>query len=365
MFEKLTMKKIAIILIGTIVALSVAFGLYLAIGNALTVAQIDREWQTTRVEKIQNLGTTHSLEILPLFERAAANDNLEPDHGVSYLIKTDHLNILLDVGMVPARLSHNMQVLGVSEKDFDAIFISHNHPDHIGGAQAWDAQTLIVGDPALDLRGKPVYLPTAMNHVSGQPIVVTQPIKMADGVASIGPIAFADFFPFSFIPHVYLHNTEQALAVNVEGKGIVLISGCGHQTVERMVARAQALFDEPIIGLVGGLHYQDITHDQLQAHVAFVSDLNPQLIAISPHDSGPDAIQAFRDAFPNAYQEIQVGRVISVGASLATHARGAGTPSGAPAGRPTKRIWPNRRNSDQLVAARKSRHSQLEQWCDC
>ncbi len=306
------MKKIVVIFVGAIVVLSIAFGLYLVIGNALAVAQVDREWQTTSAEKIQNFGSTRSLEILPLFEKAAANDNLESDHGVSYLIKTDHLNILLDVGITPERLSHNLQVLGVSDKDFDAIFISHNHPDHIGGAQAWDTQALIVGDPAIDLRGKPVYLPTTMNQVSGRPIVVTQPIKMANGVASIGPIAFADFFPPSFIPHVYRHNTEQALAINVEGKGIVLISGCGHQTVERMVARTQALFDEPIVGLVGGLHYQDITHDRLQAHVAFVSTLNPQLIAISPHDSGPDAIQAFRDAFPNAYQEIHVGRVISI-----------------------------------------------------
>ncbi len=306
------MKKI-VILIGTIVVLVVAFELYLAIGNALAAAQIDREWQTTQVQRIPNLGSTRSLEILPLFEEAAANDHLEAEHGVSYLIKTDHLNILLDVGMIPARLSHNMQALAVSEKDFDAIFISHNHPDHIGGTPAWDAQTLFVGNPAINLRSKPVYLPTAMNKVSGQPIVVTQPIKIADGVASIGPIAFPDFYPFSFIPHVYRHNTEQALAVNVEGKGIVLITGCGHPTVERMVARAQALFNEPVAGIVGGLHYQDLTREQAQPHIAFIAALHPQLVAISPHDSSPEAMQAFRDAFPSVYQEIQVGRVISIG----------------------------------------------------
>ena len=306
------MKKI-IILIGTIVVLVVAFELYLAIGNALAVAQIDREWQTTPVQSIPNLGSTRSLEILPLFEEAAANDNLEPEHGVSYLIKTDHLNILLDVGMTPARLSHNMQALAVSDKDFDAIFISHSHPDHIGGTHAWDLNTVIVGDPAIDLRGKPVYLPAAMKTVSGQPIVVTQPMKIADGVASIGPIAFPDFYPFTFIPHVYGHNTEQALAVNVEGKGIVLITGCGHPTVERLVARAQALFNEPVAGIVGGLHYQDLTRDQVQPHVAFVAALDPQLVALSPHDSSPEAMQAFREAFPSVYQEIQVGRVISFG----------------------------------------------------
>src|SRR5512143_906679 len=140
------MNKSFVILIGTLAVLVAGFVISLASGNAAVTAQIDHEWQTTPVDKIQNLGSTRSLEILPLFEKAAANDNLVADHGVSYLIKTDHLNILLDVGIAPAILSHNMQALGVGEKDFDAVFITHNHPDHIGGAQAWDANTLNVGD---------------------------------------------------------------------------------------------------------------------------------------------------------------------------------------------------------------------------
>ena len=48
----------------------VAFEPYLAIGNALAVTQIDREWQTTQVQRNPNLGSTRSLESLPLFEEA-------------------------------------------------------------------------------------------------------------------------------------------------------------------------------------------------------------------------------------------------------------------------------------------------------
>jgi len=47
---------------------------------------------------------------------------------------------------------------------------------------------------------------------------------------------------------------EQALAINVANKGIVVIVGCGHQTVPRILERTEALFDEPIYGLIGGLH---------------------------------------------------------------------------------------------------------------
>lgn len=277
--------------------------------TALADASVEQEWRTTRVDKMAGLNTTRSLEIVPLFEEASARNDLQLEHGVSYLVKTDHLNILMDVGMTPARLSHNMRALGLSEKDFDAVFITHIHPDHMGGTDAWWNNTLTAGDPPFDLRGKLVYVPLAINNANSQPIVATQPAKLADGVATTGAIAFSDLFPLSLKSP---RNAEQTLAVNVEGRGMVLIMGCGHPTVERIVARAQALFDEPIAGLVGGLHYEGFTHEQTEPHIAFIRDLQPQLIAVSPHDSSTAALQAFRSAFQGAYQEVSVGQPLTL-----------------------------------------------------
>ena len=42
---------------------------------------------------------------------------------------------------------------------------------------------------------------------------------------------------------------EQALAIRVEGKGIVLIVGCGHQGLANLLTRSAQLFDEPIYGM--------------------------------------------------------------------------------------------------------------------
>ena len=305
------MLKKLVIIAGAVVLLAAAALAFWGIQeNARVAAQVDAAWQSARVEPLPGLGSTRSLQILPLFEEAAARDDLEPEHGVSYLVRTDHANILLDVGMTPARLSHNMRSLGLSEKDIDIVFVSHLHPDHIGGVAAWQANTLIAGDPPLALRGKTAYVPLALTHPDLNVTVVTKPARLAEGVASIGPIAFADnLFPPSPVAR---YNVEQALAVNVEGKGIVLLTGCGHQSVEKMVARAQALFDAPVVGIVGGLHYDGMPPEQFQSNLAFVTGLQPLLVAVSPHDSGPDALAAFRAALPAAYQPVQVGRSITL-----------------------------------------------------
>lgn len=304
------MKRKLLIAAGSILVLLVLIAVTFSVRIAWASGAIEQEWQTTRVDKLQDLGATQSLEILPLFEEATSRSDLELEHGVSYLVKTDQQNILLDVGMTPARLSHNLRALGVSEKDFDAVFVTHIHADHIGGVNAWWNDTLMAGDPPLDLRGKRVYVPLALHTGETAPTVVTQPAKIADGVATTGSIAFPELFPFSLRSP---RNAEQTLAVNVAGRGIVLIMGCGHPTVERIVARAQAAFSEPVAGLVGGLHYEGMTREQTLPHISFVSGFKPQLVAVSPHDSSAAAIQAFREAFPDVYREVKVGQAISLG----------------------------------------------------
>lgn len=302
------MRQKFLIAVGVILLLGALMSVAFVLSYAWTTTAIEQEWQTTRVEKISNLGTTHLLEILPLFEEASVKNTLVPEHGVSYLVRTDQQNILLDVGMTPQRLRHNMQVLGITEKDFDAVVITHLHPDHLGGTEAWWNNTLAPGDPPLNLAGKEVYVPLPVSNTDLNTTVVTAPQKLAEGIATIGTIPFHELFPLSL---KLARNTEQVLAVNVQGKGVVLITGCGHPSVERIIARAQAIFDQPIVGLVGGLHYEGMTPEQVKPHLAFVSALHPQLIALSPHDSSPAAIQEFRNTFRYAYQELEVGRTIT------------------------------------------------------
>lgn len=254
------------------------------------------------------LEATPWLEIIPLFESAAPDESWISGHGVAYLVRTDSATVLLDLGNSgergePAPYMVNMQVLGIDPSEIDALVISHPHPDHMGGNAAWRGRTLATGG----LNGLPVYTPIVMKKALDSWTHSSQPVLVHPQVGTTGVLPYLETFPMVlFDPN----GSEQALVAAVEGRGLVLITGCGHPGLERLVERAEALYGQPVVGVVGGLHYLQAGADELQAQIAFLAEREPGLVALSPHDSGPQAIAAFQAAFPAAYRPIEVGQVI-------------------------------------------------------
>lgn len=295
----------------------------------------EEQWQQSTVQKIKNLGATKYLEILPLIDWYASHKDLNGEAGVSYFIKTDESSILFDVGLNskqsnPSPLLQNMKQLGLTIDDFDTIVISHNHLDHVGGRKWARRKSFSLTAHQINLGKKAVYTPIPMTYPGLNPICTRDPTVIARGIATIGTIPNQDFFMGQIL--------EQALAVNVKEKGIVLIIGCGHQTLSKILERTAALFDEPFHGIIGGLHYpvtdsrfkmmgikmqkyigtckvpwRPITIDQVQENVALLKRLNPKVVGLSAHDSCDASIAAFRDTFLNVYREIKVGEKIIIG----------------------------------------------------
>jgi len=276
--------------------------------------QISQEKQSVSSSTPVDIGETSRLEILPLYENAA-QEGLQSGHGVSYLIRTDDANILFDLGYnitaaSPSPLEENMDRLGISMDEIDIIVISHRHPDHVGGQNWWTKRTFSldgVNQPSLgDL---PIYIPEEMTYPGSQPTLVNMPMRLANGIATTGIITYAQPFPIWLaIPS----GEEQALAVNVTGKGIILITGCGHMGLESLLAREEAVFDIPVVGVVGGLHYGNADPSSLQPQVQLLNGLDPILVALSPHDSSQAVLDDFAQAFPQVYTAIVVGQPIQI-----------------------------------------------------
>ncbi len=304
------MKKIFLATLFTLASILVIAFLFFAIRQSFANREIDREWENVPTI-IPSLQATSRIEIIPLYEEASSSNDFISGHGVSYLIRTDTGTILMDVGDNPDQLTvapfmQNMQTLGISWGEIDRIVISHPHPDHVGGVSAWNDRTISFGEISGDgLGDKLIFIPAKMDY-SGA-VHATIPTLPLPDVATTGVISYPEVFPLSLRDP---KGQEHALVVNVSGKGLVLISGCGHPILERLVKRAETLYGLSVIGVVGGLHYEGYTADEVQPHIQFLKSRQVGLVALSPHDSSPEALKSFRVAFPKAYQDVAVGRSI-------------------------------------------------------
>ncbi|MFA5905513.1 MAG: MBL fold metallo-hydrolase [Desulfobacula sp.] len=296
--------------------------------------QADQEWSAHVPEKLSNFGSIESLTILPLIDWYAVKEPLIGECGVSWLIQADRNNILLDTGVNmkkqdPSPLLQNMKTLNIDLKDVQHLFISHPHMDHVGGLASQKARTVKLSTDDKDLSRITLYTSTPMTHPSAKIVLIHKPTVLMPGVASEGPIS-RSLFGMGM-------TREQALVVNVTGKGLVLIAGCGHQGVEKIFKRAEAVFDEPIFGFVGGLHYpvtasrmkmmglpvqkllgtgklpwQKISRDEVEESIAFLKSKNLGVISISAHDSCDWTLDRFREAFKGIYKELKVGLPITI-----------------------------------------------------
>lgn len=282
---------------------------------------------------LAGLGSTRRLEVLPLVDWFVADPKLRGEAAVSYLVRSDHSTLLFDVGGNldggdPSPLQANMQALGVRLEQIDTLVISHPHMDHVGGRELTQRGSFALGPRPADLSGQCIFVPVPLSYPGASPTVVTGPMVLAPGVATTGPIVGQIFIgPVA----------EQALAIRVEGLGIVLVVGCGHQGLQALLQRTAEMFAEPIHAIVGGLHFpipkgrwtmagMDVqrwasygfgpgpTEQEIQRDIDRLQATGLQQIALSPHDSSDEMIERFRREFGARYRDLRVGEPLRFGA---------------------------------------------------
>jgi 7,8-dihydropterin-6-yl-methyl-4-(beta-D-ribofuranosyl)aminobenzene 5'-phosphate synthase len=294
-------------------------------------AQADRSWKSAVAAPLSDLGAVDEVSILPVVERFTAGAALAGEAGVSYLIRAGRARILFDCGLSggrdPSALVRNAQQLDVDLSNLDAVVISHLHPDHVGGIRAVRGRTFTFTRGGREPLGVPAHVPTAMRHERADVVPTDGPRVIAQGVAVLPPLPRALFWlgPTS----------EQALVINVRGFGLVVVTGCGHPPIERILGVSEQVLDVPIAGVVGGLHlpvhafgtalipqavlghpnwpWQPVREQDVLDVLDVIDERGPRLVALSGHDSTPWTLDAFASRFGDRYRTLRVGEEVRVG----------------------------------------------------
>ncbi len=122
-----------------------------------------------------------------------------------YFLETDRDSLLFDLVFCDEDpvLAGNIKRSGIDMSKADALVISHLHPDHIGGFNAFKQNRIPLPEGCRQLRAYPAI-------------------------------------------------REQAMLAQVKGKGIVVITGCGHPTIKMILEMTRRLTDTPVYAVVGG-----------------------------------------------------------------------------------------------------------------
>ncbi len=108
-------------------------------------------------------------------------------------------------------------------------------------------------------------------------------------------------------PDPLIHD-DQAVVVNLKGKGLVVLTGCGHAGVINTIRHAQKLTGvKRVHAVMGGFHLSGAIFEPIIGPtVAALKEIAPQMV-VPAHCTGWRAMHAIAREFPEAFVQNSVG----------------------------------------------------------
>lgn len=294
--------------------------------------------------------------LLNLYDAFGKDSTLQKDFGFSCILRHDGKTILFDAGGNADIFRHNVKKLKINLKKIDAVIVSHGHFDHLNGidyvlrenpkVKIYMPFDIFWGAPVpFDATGPETAagaeLPEHQRYFDGGPTKFTIQQSGRFWGANIEYVKTAkEIFPgmtlvptnspymgyFSGYPnksfvegqfegdnhdhYKYTNLPELSLALRT-AKGQVLIVGCSHSGVERIVEEAKKVTRDQIDLVCGGFHLIPFDKTKVEAIAHYLkNDLGVRRVAPA-HCTGHLAFKALSDLYGDKYVYAGLGERIA------------------------------------------------------
>ncbi|MEM0449716.1 MAG: MBL fold metallo-hydrolase, partial [Methanomassiliicoccales archaeon] len=220
-------------------------------------------------------------------------------HGLSLFVENDKGHkILIDTGPSETVILNNLETMDLKPTDFQAVFITHGHFDHVGGLIPFIKEKIPIFTHPMTFKGKRYSLRANTKVDISSPTNVLEAlfqakmnlfstsIELMPGVKTSGEIPrITDFErPLNFLRDERDKITEdfiieeQAIYISTK-KGLVIITGCAHSGIVNIVTHAKRTTGSKIHMVIGGLHLGEASQERIRITMDQLKNLGVDKIA--------------------------------------------------------------------------------------
>ena len=282
------LKKGGLYLLGT-----AAFTAFPGFGIGCSQSGVDQEKASVLMQDIRK-APAHGIRLTVVYDNVPYRKGVRTDWGYSCLVEGLDKTILFDTGRYDDLLMANLSQLEIAPKQIDALFISHDHPDHVGGAMA-----VLNARPAVDvalIESFPSGFKNAIEKRGGSAREIGPPRTISNNCLSTGEM------------RSWVRN-EHALIIPTD-QGSIILTGCAHPGIVEIVELAKAVTQEDVLLVAGGFHLLMDHASSIRKKTARLKQLGVKHVAPS-HCTGSEAIGILAEGFSDRFIQSGAGRIVT------------------------------------------------------
>jgi len=291
--------------------------------------------------------TARSVKLTTLADNVVYDGRLLGQFGFSAFLQIKDSNgkehsVAFDTGRNKAALLYNIRTLKLDLSSLEYIVLSHGHHDHTAATveliKKSKRKVNVIAHPHTFLpkfrikKGKRRHhgVPRGERKIdilkAGADIVeTTTPFTLFPGVCTSGEIKRVTSFEKLSWKNLTVVDgkqvkeqvlDDQALFINIAGKGVLAVIGCAHAGIINTLHSALDVTEmKKIYGFIGGTHLIRPKENRLKESIKCLKEFDMQLMSPA-HCTGHRSIAAINLAFPEAFTLNYAGRTIDTAKKL-------------------------------------------------